>query len=364
MRAQHSQIPASHNPVAQIPAAQNSAFPHFIALTFLFIIVYTSLEPFRGWSVPQHDFLKAFLSGAKAPRWVPFDWLVNVGVYIPLGYGLAGTLKSGGRALFACALISLALELTQSLLPTRHPSAFDWLMNTSGAAIGVWLFALSRQSRWVRSCKERLRRVWMPGVRGDFGMAVLIIFFLAHLNPGLSPFSSTYFLPATGTVEPGLAFLQAAHTGLNVIAVGLFADLLLRTRRDGGVMLLLVLLLAMVSKTLLAAALLRPGLWGLWLAPPVAIGIGLGAIGLLGFFWMPAAQKRVLCNISVIIALLLPALAPDWALANAPVRAFEWNYGHLLNFNELSQTLLRLWPLLVSVYLLTTAGNPFQDGKQ
>ncbi len=352
------------SPPLSIPAAQPSAFPHFIALTFLFIIVYTSLEPFRGWSIPNHTISKTFFDGFRTLRWVPFDWLVNVGVYIPLGYGLTGTLKSGARAIFMAAIISLSLEITQSLLPTRHPSAFDCLLNTCGAALGVWLFMLSRQSLRARKIVERIHKVWMPGVRGDYGMAVLIVFLLAHLNPGLSPFSSTYFLPATGTVEPGLAFLQATHTGLNVIAVGLFADLLMRSRRDGGVMLLGVLLLATLSKTLLAAALLRPGVWGLWLSPPVAIGIALGAVGLLCFFWIPAAQKRVLCNICVIIALLLPALAPDWALANAPVRAFEWNYGHLLNFNELSQTLLRLWPLLVSVYLLTTAGNSFQDSKK
>ena len=342
----------------------SSSFPHFIALTFLFIIVYTSLEPFRGWSPPEHDVLKIFFEGLTAPRWFSFDSLINICVYVPLGFGLAGMLKSAGRALLLCSFVSLSLELTQSLLPTRHPSALDWLLNTAGALFGIWCFAKSQHWRWIGALTYKFRKAWIPGVRGDFGIAVLLVFLIAHLNPGLSPFSSTYFLPASVTIEPGLAFLQATHTGLNVIAVGFFADLLARTRRDGGVMLLAVLLIATLSKTLLAAALLRPGLWGLWLSPPVTIGIALGAVGLLAFFWVPAAQKRVLCNISVIIALLLPALAPDWALANAPVRAFEWNYGHLLNFNELSQTLLRLWPLLVSVYLLTTAGNPYQDRKK
>jgi VanZ family protein len=351
-------------PFSPSPESDRSSFPHFIALTFLFIIVYVSLEPFQGWSPPPASLAEIFFAPLRSPRWLPFDWIVNIGVYVPLGYGLAGMLGSGARAIVVCALISLGLELTQSMLPVRHPSVVDWVTNTCGAVLGVSAYLHSRRAPWVVRLKLRIRRVWMPGVRGDFGMAVLIIFLLAHLNPGLSPFSSTYFLPRSGTIEPGLAFLQATHTGLNIMGVGLFADLLVRSRREGGLLLLLVLLLAIVSKTLLAAALLKPGLWGLWFSPPVAIGMGLGALGLLGFFWVPAAQKRILCNICVIIALVLPALAPDWLMARAPVRAFEWNYGHLLNFNELSQTLLRVWPLLVSVYLLTTAGNPYQEPKK
>jgi hypothetical protein len=94
------------------------------------------------------------------------------------------------------------------------------------------------------------------------------------------------------------------------------------------------------------------------------MGVLIGAASLFAIFWMTAAEKRIVCNVVLIVAVVLPVLAPEWLFARAPVRAFDWSYGHLLNFNSLSQTLLRLWPLFASAYLISTAGNPYQDAAK
>ena len=55
----------------------------------------------------------------------------------------------------------------------------------------------------------------------------------------------------------------------------------------------------------------------------------------------------------------LPTLfAPDLVYARAPIGLFNGPYGHLLNFNGLTHTVLLLWPAVASVFLLALAGRP------
>ncbi len=345
------------------PTTENSRLPLFIALAVALMIVYVSLEPFAGWHWPESNLITQFLGNEGRRKWLPFDLLVNAAIYIPLGFGLMGVQRSAPHALLLATLLSLSLELTQAALPTRQSSLIDWLSNTCGAILGIALYAAYAGATTLRTRAHRARRYLLPGARGDFGIIILLIFLFAHINPGQPLFASTFLVPEDRTTEPGLALLQTAHTMLNFIAIGLFADLLVRTRVSGGIMMITTLLIAVASKSLLAAMLLRPGAWGAWLSAPVLLGMVIAALALTVLFWLPASRKRVICNIAAIVALVLPVLAPDWLFAKAPLRAFDWHYGHLLNFNSLSQTLLRIWPLLVSVYLLTTAGNPYQDPK-
>jgi hypothetical protein len=262
----------------------------------------------------------------------------------------------------AALSVSIVLEIAQTFLPTRHASLQDSLINTLGALIGAQLYALYRRSQVAQSTTHWLRSWLLPDARGDYGAVLLGVFLLAHLTPGLSFFSATFFLPVDPQqIEPGLHLLQVLHTALLMTGFGLFADLVARTRLAGALLSIGSVFVAMASKALLAVWLLQPQAWGQWLSPPVVMGLLIGATSLFAMFWMSAAEKRIVCNVVLIVALLLPALAPEWLFARVPVRAFDWNYGHLLNFNSLSQTLLRLWPLFVSAYLLSTAGNPYQD---
>lgn len=81
--------------------------------------------------------------------WVPFatgivrphDIIVNVALYLPLGFSLqAGTVRDRRLLVVLVALaLSTLLELTQVWSHWRFPSATDVTMNVAGALLGaVW----------------------------------------------------------------------------------------------------------------------------------------------------------------------------------------------------------------------------------
>jgi hypothetical protein len=44
--------------------------------------------------------------------------------------------------------------------------------------------------------------------------------------------------------------------------------------------------------------------------------------------------------------------------AHAPLWVFNWSYGHLLNFNGLTHTVVLLWPIAASIVLFALAARP------
>jgi hypothetical protein len=90
--------------------------------------------------------LAALLRGHDGRGW-PSQWpdaRRNVAFFVPLGIllGLLVGPRHPGRLLaawLAAAGLSLAFEVGQHWLPSRHSSGVDWACNAAGAAIGVWL---------------------------------------------------------------------------------------------------------------------------------------------------------------------------------------------------------------------------------
>jgi hypothetical protein len=64
------------------------------------------------------------------------------------------------------------------------------------------------------------------------------------------------------------------------------------------------------------------------------------------------------CATALLASLLLPITAVDVPSVRAPLTLFNWRYGHLLNFNGLTQTILLLWPLAAAAWLFALAGRP------
>ena len=84
---------------------------------------------------------------ATGERWHPRDILINLLLFVPFGFGVAGMVRERGAPhlqaiLFALAsgcLLSLVVETAQCWLPTRDPSLLDVSTNTISAAIGgLW----------------------------------------------------------------------------------------------------------------------------------------------------------------------------------------------------------------------------------
>jgi hypothetical protein len=109
---------------------------------------------------------------------------------------------------------------------------------------------------------------------------------------------------------------------------------------------------------LAATVLLRQAVLETWLKPGVTAGMAAGAIALLAAIGLPRPLRTSLCAIALLSSLIAPLLAPDMWQARAPIALFDWHYGQLLNFNELTHAVLVLWPVLASAYLLWLAGQP------
>src|SRR4029079_2486646 len=107
-----------------------------------------------------------------------------------------------------------------------------------------------------------------------------------------------------------------------------------------------------------AALLLRPAAWEGWLSAPVAMGVAAGSLLLSMPIWLPRPAQVTLAATARLSSLLATVFAPDLLSARAPMGLFNGPYGHLLNFNGLTHTVLLVWPAVASVSLLGRAGRP------
>src|SRR5450432_650286 len=336
----------------------STQLPQYFAVLYAAMIVYASLEPFSAWMAPIHG-TPFFLLAPWPPRYTRFDILVNVVAYAPLGLALAliGA-RTAPLTRFAIgtgggALLSLCLESAQMYLPSRDASTIDLLSNTAGAAHGALVAMIfCVMPGWRRGIRAWRQRVFLEGRRGDMGLALLGIWLLAQVNPGIPLFAATFDPSLELTSDGAGTLLQAAQSAFNVVGVGLFLALLVRQRQFLGWAMLLLIGFELVLKGCAASVLLRQEVLETWLKPGVSAGIFLGAVALLAAIWLPRPMRTPLCAIALLSSLVAPLLAPDMWQARAPLALFDWPYGQLLNFNGLTHAVLVVWPVLASVYLL------------
>jgi len=347
----------------------HSHLPHFLATLYGLAIVYASLQPFANWvSLPPGT--PYFLFAPGPPQWVRYDMATNFVAYLPFGFFVALVpRRPRPKARLAAAIcaglaLSLAMETLQMFLPMRDASVADLLSNSAGAAAGGAIaMAFARASSAKRSIVEARDRWFLAGTVGDLGLALLAIWLVVQVNPGIPLFATMYDLaPPSGepAAPPDVAaiLVEGAHSAFQLLGVGLFLALLLRERRFvGGAVLLLVGAAALV-KGIAAAVLLKPAAWENWLAPGVSLGVAAGSLLLSVAIWLPRPVQVTLAAIALLSSLLATLFAPDLVYARAPIGLFNGPYGHLLNFNGLTHTVLLLWPAVASVFLLALAGRP------
>jgi VanZ family protein len=331
--------------------------------------VYASLQPFANWMAPPPG-TPYFLFAPWPPRWVRYDIVTNLVAYVPFGFFVALGLRDRrpvarlATTVGAGALLSVSMETLQMFLPTRDASVADLLSNASGVALGGAVAVAFARSRRAKHAITAARERWfLPGTVGDLGLALLAIWLAVQVNPGIPLFATMYdSAPQSGAgpAAPDVAatLVEAAHSAFQLLGVGLFLALLLRERRYvGGAALLLVGAAALV-KGIAAAVLLKPAAWENWLAPAVSLGVAAGSLLLSMAIWLPRPAQVSLAAIALLSSLLATLFAPDLVFARAPVGLFNGPYGHLLNFNGLTHTVLLLWPAVASVFLFALAGRP------
>lgn len=355
---------------------QRTLLPHVLALLYGAAIAFASLQPFAPWIDPA-DNVPFWPFAAWPLRWTRFDVMANVIAYAPFGVFIALAPRRAtpaARATLAVSaglVLSFALETLQMFLPPRDASLIDLAANTAGALLGGLLGAsLVRARRLRRALSAARNRIFLPGTVGDLGIALLVLWLVAHINPGIPLFAVTFDagqpplagdqpnFAAAPVADVALTFIESAVSALQLLGVGLFLTLLLRDRRYIGGAVLLLVGCALLAKGVSAMLVLKPAAWETWLKPGVSLGMAVGLLVLLFAVFLPRPAQVALCAVALLVSLILPLIAVDLPPARAPLTLFNWRYGHLLNFNGLTQSVLLAWPIAAAVWLFVLSGRP------
>ena len=350
---------------------QRTFLPHILAILYGLAIAYASLQPFVPW-IPPPPGTPFWALAPWPPKWTRFDIIANALAYVPFGVFVALIPRRASPlaricvALAAGVSLSFSMETLQMFLPTRAASLIDLLANAAGACAGGMIGGtLVRAERVRRGLSAARGHAFIAGRLGDIGIALLALWLTAQINPGIPLFAVNFEpgLPPANvavTAMPDLAatMLEAVQSAFQLAGVGLFLALLLRDRRHVGGAVLLLIGMAFLWKGVAAWLLLKPAAWESWLKPGVSIGIAAGSLGLLMAAFLPRPAQVAACAIALLSSLLLPLVASDVAAMPAPLTLFNWRYGHLLNFNGLTHTVLLVWPIAAASWLFALAGKP------
>jgi VanZ family protein len=350
--------------------ARVSHLPHAMAAMYALAIAYASLQPFGEWMAP----LPGTPFWAFAPwslQATRFDIVANVLAYVPLGCFVALVPPRAPAALRAIVAVlagvalSAAMETAQWFLPTRGAGVTDLAANAVGALVGGLAGALYADSPLRGVLRRARRQVALPGATGDVGLALLAVWLVAQTNPAIAPFALTFDPapiplsdPDAAAVDTAAVLIEAAESAFQLVGVGLFAALLARDRRYAGGAVLLAVGAALLIKGIAAFLLLKPAAFETWLSYGVLLGIAAGALLLLPAILLPRPAQVTICAIALLSSLLAPVFIPEVLQAAAPVTLFNWRYGHLLNFNGLTRSILVAWPLAAALWLFALAGQP------
>jgi VanZ family protein len=114
------------------------------------------LEIPKYYSIFQPGFLVPFWREYRANWDYLKDLAINVFGLVPLGFcfaALMAWLINRERSLLYVTLlgfsVSLTIEILQSYMPTRFSGTTDLITNTSGTALGGWLYLNSYTQRWL-----------------------------------------------------------------------------------------------------------------------------------------------------------------------------------------------------------------------
>ena len=335
-----------------------------LALAYLLIIVYASLQPFRHWRAPAPETYH-FLA-APFPRYITLtDVLINISAYVPLGFMLALSLRRWLRAkpaFAASVLLAIAVSITmegiQMYLPARISSNVDVLANSVGALIGALAAPLFLPSRAIGARAAAWRdRLFEPGALTDIGIVVVCLWIATHLNPWTQVFGTgllraTFDLPEVFTHTPSrLLSAEATVVFFNLLGIGLLLSTLLRTDIRRGIVICIVIATALALKMLLSVVLGKPqGVWA-WVTPGAMLGLLLGATLLGGLLVLKHRARLLLAGVCIVLALAAINLAPENPYFNLPRQLTSGRVSHFLSFSGILRALSELWPLLAITYL-------------
>ena len=340
-----------------------------LALAYLLVIGYASLQPFRDWRFPPGEILH-FLS-APWPRYITLqDVAVNFAAYVPLG--LLASIVLGARfgaargvaaATLAAAVFSLAMESVQMFLPVRIASNVDLLANSLGALLCAMAAPLLAPTQLIGGRLHATRnRLFLEGMPADTGLVIVSLWLVTQFHQTAQLFG-TGSLRATLDLHPSFNHTaalalsgEAAVVTFSLLGIGLMLSALMRPGERPLPVVAAVLGTALALKLLSAVALVQASAPFAWLTPGVVLGLGAGWLLLWGAVRLPRTAQLVLAAASIVIATLAINLAPDNPYHSVPPRMLLRGASHYLNFSGIVRALSELWPLLAMGYVLYALG--------
>lgn len=343
----------------------NSLLRRYLLAAYTLLILYVSLSPFSGWQEQGLTLYDVFTSPLGL-TYTTFDAVLNCLAYIPFGALLALTLRSHFSsvtsmllAIFAASALSCSMEFLQMYLPSRTSSNVDVITNSLGGLLGALLaWSIAARAWFARIVAWREELFWRAR-SVDFGLALTLLWMFAQINPSLPMLGNVFITDAAHrifAVQPEQVFniWESAAVALNLLMMGLLMQTLLRVRHHAIVALVLILALVGLAKFISAAVLLKSWALLLWLNGEAMLGI---VVGLLLMWFARSLHGERLFWLITSIALIYVVLAfgvLDSGTPSSALALFEWRYGHMRNYNGLSQTLSVMFPLLLGLYLLSS----------
>jgi VanZ family protein len=353
-------------------AKPRSLLRRYLVAGYVVFIVYASLSPFFGWQEQGLEFW-AVLTSPLGLTYTGFDAMSNLLAYFPLGLLQALTFHtyfSRGRSVLFATLAALALsvsmEYLQMYLPMRNSSNADILTNSIGALLGALLAVAIDQRVWfVRMTQWRIG-FFRKGTGVDFGLALVTLWMFAQINPSMPLLGNVFITePAyrmfAAIPEEPFNIWESMAVALNLLMLGLLLLTLLRARRHVVAGLVLMLGAVALLKFIAAAVLLKSWALLLWLNGEAMLGIVIGLILMAVVGWLPRAKLFWLAALSALAYLVLVHGVLDSGTPSAAMRLYYWRYGHLRNYNGLSQTVSSLFPLLLGGYLWWARASRYQE---
>jgi VanZ family protein len=348
-----------------------------LALAYLLVIAYASLQPFRDWRAPPEEVLH-FLFSAW-PRYITLqDVAVNVAAYLPLGFLFSiacgarfGPARGAVAATLAAAMVSLAMEAAQMFLPARISSNVDLLANTVGALLGAMAAPLFAPTRILGGKLHAARHhLFRDGMKADAGLVIVALWLITQFHPTVQPFGTggiraTFDLPAHLVHTPSLALGgEAVVVLLSLTGVGLMVCALMRDAARP-----LPVIATLIAAELLAR-IFTAVVFGIastplaWLTPGVTLGLLVGSALLYGAAHLPRLAQLIVAAGCIAAATAAINLAPVNPYHSVPSLLLTRGTSHFLSFSSIVRALSELWPLLAIGYLAWVLGARAAGGAR
>jgi len=344
-----------------------------LAVAYLLIIGYASLQPFQDWRWPPEEIRRFLL--APWPRFITLqDVAVNFAAYVPLGLLLSvgwgaryGQARGALAAALTAAALSLAMEAVQMFLPARIASNVDLLANGLGALVGAMAAPLLAPAQPIGGrIHSARRRLFLDGTPADAGLVIAGLWLVTQFHPtaqlfGTGAVRATLNLPPYLAHAPGLALGgEAVVVLLNLLGVGLMLSAFMRSGNRPLPVIAAVVGAALALKVLNALEFVQASAPLAWLTPGVVLGLCAGWLLLWGAVRLPPPVQLAVAAACIVAATIAINLAPDNPYQSVPPRLLARGASHFLNFSGIVRALSELWPLLATgllVYALAVREN-------